>query len=134
MGTSGGGRPERIIAAVTERTRAAGLGLAAGFVGGLFGVGGGVVVVPGLVLWLRMAQHRAHATSVAAIVASASAALVPFTIEGQVDWPAALALFAGAGVGAYGGARFIARIPELWLARAFVSLMVVAAVRLWLSA
>ncbi len=119
---------------MTHRTRAAGLGLAAGFVGGLFGVGGGVVVVPGLVLWLGLAQHRAHATSVAAIVASASAALVPFALDGEVDWPAALALFAGAGVGAYGGARLIARIPEVWLARAFVALMAVAAVRLWLSA
>ncbi len=119
---------------MTDGTRAAGLGLAAGFVGGLFGVGGGVVVVPGLVLWLHMAQHRAHATSLAAIVASASAALVPFALDGEVDWPAALALFAGAGFGAFAGARLVGRIPELWLARAFVTLMLVAAARLWLSA
>lgn len=124
----------RIIAAVTDGTRAAGLGLAAGFVGGLFGVGGGVVVVPGLVLWLQMAQARAHATSLAAIVASASAALVPFALDGEVDWFAALALFGGAGVGAFTGARLMGRIPERWLARAFVALMIVAAVRLWLAA
>ncbi len=119
---------------MTDSTRAAGLGIAAGFVGGLFGVGGGVVVVPGLVLWLGMAQHRAHATSVAAIVASASASLAPFAVTGEVDWPAAAALFAGAGVGAYLGARLIARIPAIWLTRAFVGLMVVAAARLWLAA
>ncbi len=92
------------------------------------------MVVPGLVLWLGMAQHRAHATSVAAIVASASAALVPFAANREVDWLAAVALFAGAGLGAYAGARVIARIPAVWLRRAFVALLLLAAVRLWLSA
>ena len=45
--------------------RAISLGIAAGVVGGMFGVGGGIVVVPGLVLWLRFGQHRASGTSVA---------------------------------------------------------------------
>ncbi len=86
---------------MTDSTRAAGLGLAAGFIGGLFGVGGGIVIVPGLVLWLGMDQHRAHATSVAAIVAIAAVALIPFAAESEVDWPAAAAMAAGAAVGSY---------------------------------
>ncbi|NIR37297.1 MAG: TSUP family transporter, partial [Actinobacteria bacterium] len=49
------------------------LGLGAGFVGGLFGVGGGVVMVPGMVVLMAVAQHTAHGTSVAAIIASATA-------------------------------------------------------------
>jgi hypothetical protein len=119
-----------MIPAVIRPSRAAVLGLFAGLIGGLFGVGGGLVVVPGLVLWVGMDQHRAHATSVAAIVASASAALTPFAVGGDVDWDTSLVLFLGAGVGAFAGAKAIARVSQVWLARAFVVLIVVAAVRL----
>jgi uncharacterized membrane protein YfcA len=113
--------------------RAAVLGLAAGVTGGLFGVGGGIVVVPGLVLWFAMEQHRAHATSVAAIVATAAAALVPFAVAGEVDWLAAAALAGGSAVGAYLGARWMSLVSPLWLARGFVVLLVAAAVRLFFA-
>src|SRR3989304_1918442 len=74
-------------------------GLAAGFLRGPFGIGGGLVMVPGLVLFLSMDQHRAHATSVTVIVAAASASVVPFAVESQVDWGTA-----GGGVIGAGGA------------------------------
>ena len=109
------------------------LGLAAGITGGLFGVGGGIVIVPGLVLWFAFSQHRAHATSVAAIVATAGAGVIPFALAGEVDWAAAAALFAGAGVGAYWGARFMARIPPVLLARGFFVLLVFASVRMFFA-
>lgn len=115
---------------VSVNVRAAGIGLAAGVAGGLFGVGGGIIIVPGLVLWFGLDQHRAHATSVAAIVAIAAAALVPFILEGEVDSPAAGALFLGAGIGAYWGARQMERIPAVWLARAFFVVLVTAAIRM----
>jgi len=110
--------------------RAATLGLAAGFVGGLFGIGGGIVMVPGLVLLLSMDQHRAHATSVAVIVVTSGAAVVPFAIESEVAWGTAGWLLLGSIVGAYAGARVIGRIPAVWLARAFVLITVVAAARM----
>lgn len=108
--------------------------MGAGFVGGLFGVGGGVVMVPGLVLLLGLDQHRAHATSIAAIVASASAGVVPFALDGEVAWATAGWLLIGAIGGAVVGARIIGRIPAVWLARAFVTVTLVAAVRMWFSA
>ncbi|WKZ83073.1 MAG: sulfite exporter TauE/SafE family protein [Acidimicrobiia bacterium] len=110
--------------------RAALLGIVAGVVSGLFGVGGGLVMVPGLVLFLSFDQHRAHGTSVAAIVASASAALIPFTIDSDVEWATAGYLLIGALAGAFVGARIIGRIPAVWLARAFVTLALVSAIRL----
>lgn len=110
------------------------LGLGAGFVGGLFGVGGGVVMVPGLVLLLGMEQHRAHATSIAAIVASASAGTIPFVLDGEVAWATAGYLLIGALAGAVVGARIIGRIPPVWLARAFVTIALLSAVRMWVSA
>jgi len=108
------------------------IGVVAGFVGGLFGVGGGVIVVPGLVLWLGLDQRRASGTSMATIVVSASAAALLFSADRAVDWAAAWWLFVGAGVGAVVGARAITKVPELWLTRAFAAVMVLAAVRLLL--
>ncbi|OFW63367.1 MAG: hypothetical protein A2135_01725 [Actinobacteria bacterium RBG_16_67_15] len=110
--------------------KAGALGLAAGFIGGLFGIGGGLVMVPGLVLFLGIDQHRAHATSVAVIVVAAGASVIPFAVESQVDWATAGWLLIGSVVGAFAGARFIARVPAVWLARAFVALTVVAAARM----
>ena len=113
--------------------RAISLGIAAGVVGGMFGVGGGIVVVPGLVLWLRFGQHRASGTSVATIVASAGAALLPFAVDGSVDWRAASLVSIGAVAGAAIGARYLHRIPEQVLTTAFSVLLVVAALRMAIS-
>ena len=110
--------------------RAISLGLAAGFVGGLFGIGGGVVVVPGLVLWLKFSQHKASGTSVATIIASAGAALLTFGVEGSVDWGAAALITTGAVVGAAIGARILHLIPAKTLTRAFSVLLIVAAARM----
>jgi uncharacterized membrane protein YfcA len=112
----------------------AALGLGAGFIGGLFGVGGGIVMVPGLVLLLGFEQHRAHATSLAAIVASAASAGFPFMLDGEVAWDTAGLLLIGSMVGAALGARHIMRISPVWLARAFVGIAFVAAIDLWMSA
>ncbi len=106
------------------------LGLVAGFIGGLFGIGGGLIMVPGLVLILAMDQHPAHATSVAVIIVTAGAAVIPFAATSEVAWGTGGWLLAGSVVGAYVGARAISRIPAVWLARAFVLLTVVAAVRM----
>lgn len=106
------------------------LGVAAGFVGGLFGVGGGLLMVPGLVLVLGFAQSRAHATSVTAIVAAATASVIPLALEQRVDWDTAALLLAGSLAGAAIGARLIDHIPEAWLAGSFAALVVAAAVRM----
>lgn len=109
------------------------IGLAAGLVSGLFGVGGGIVVVPGLVLVLGFPQRRASGTSVATIVPATIAALAVFASDGEGDWPAATALGAGAVVGAWAGARYLDRIPERWLTITFVIVLLSAAVRLAVS-
>ena len=83
----------------------------------MFGVGGGLVMVPGMVLLMSMPQHRAHATSVAAIVVAAAAAVVPLALDGKVHWDAAGLLLIGGMTGAFLGARLISRIPEAMLAQ-----------------
>jgi len=99
----------------------------------MFGVGGGLVMVPGMVLLMSVPQHRAHATSVTAIVAAATAAVIPLAIEGKVHWDVASLLLIGGMTGAFIGARMISRIPETWLARAFVIIVIAAAIRMALE-
>lgn len=111
-------------------SRALALGLLAGVMAGLFGVGGGIVLVPGLVLVAGLAQHQAHATSLAAIIVTAPAALLPFAMDGAVSWPAAAALAVGSLAGAIGGAEVMRRIPADRLRVAFGVFMLLMAVRL----
>lgn len=106
------------------------IGLIAGLTGGLFGVGGGLVAVPGLVLVFRLSQHRAHATSIAAITATATAAAIPFAAEASIDWSVAALLVGGAVVGAAYGTSLMGRFSERTLARVFVVLTVAAGIRL----
>lgn len=105
------------------------LGLAVGVLSGLFGVGGGALAVPGL-LWLGFTQHAANATSLAAIVLVATAAAVPFSLEGAVHLQAALVLLAGSLAGVSLGAGLMHRLPERALRLTFAVFLILAAVRL----
>jgi uncharacterized membrane protein YfcA len=106
---------------------AAGIGAAAGLLSGLFGVGGGIVIVPGLVLFGGMEQRRAHATSLAAIVPIALAAVVGYAVDDAVDWPAAGLLTAGAIAGTVAGTRFLRKIPQRALRVIFALFMLASA-------
>jgi uncharacterized protein len=116
----------------TWRTLA--LGLAAGVLSGLFGIGGGAVMVPGLVLWLREEQHHAHATSLAAILVIAPVALAVFAQDGQVAFGPAAILTIAAIAGAWLGAGVMHRISATRLARVFGVLLLLVALRLLLPA
>ena len=109
---------------------AAAVGVAAGALSGLFGVGGGILIVPGLVLLLRMPQRRAHATSLAAIVPIALAGAAGYAIEGAVEWVAAALLAAGGAVGAVAGTALLRRIPEGSLRVIFALFLLAAAASL----
>jgi uncharacterized membrane protein YfcA len=109
---------------------AAAIGAAAGALSGLFGVGGGVLIVPGLVLVLGMGQRRAHATSLAAIIPIAVAGATGYALEGSVDWPTAGLLTLGGAIGAVVGSQAIGRIPERGLRVVFALFLLGAAVAL----
>ena len=107
------------------------VGVAAGFLSGLFGVGGGVLLVPGLVLVLGMGQRLAHGTSLAAIVPIAVAGVAGYALAGEVDWAAALFLAVGAaGLGAPIGTHLLHVLPTRVLAVVFAVLLVATAARL----
>ena len=110
--------------------KAVALGAIAGTVAGLFGVGGGVIVVPGLVLWLAISQREASGTSTATIVASSAAAMIAFGIGGNIDWHAAGLILVGSVVGAWGGAWIAERVNERALAITFAVVLAVAGIRM----
>lgn len=81
-------------------------------------------MVPLLVAFLGFSQHRAHATSLAAIVPIAAVAGGVFALEGVAEYDTALLLAAGALVGAPLGARAMARLGERSLEAAFGAFLV----------
>ena len=112
------------------RVKSLTLGLAAGIIGGLFGVGGGLLVVPGLVLWLGFEQRRASATSLAVVVGASAAASARLAGDGSVEFDVAAVVFIGAIIGVWLGVRATGLIPSYWLARGFVAIMLASAIRL----
>jgi uncharacterized protein len=113
-----------------EVVRPAMVGAAAGFLSGLFGVGGGILIVPGLVMLLGMRQRRAHATSLAAILPIAVTGAAGYAVEGAVSLPAAGLLTLGAAVGALVGTRALRRVPERGLAAGFALFVLATAAAL----
>ena len=95
------------------------IGFVAGVGSGLLGVGGGTVMVPLLAALLAFTQHRAHATSLAAIVPIASVAALVFAIEGVVDYEVAALFALGSIAGAPLGARLMSKVGERSLEAAF---------------
>jgi uncharacterized protein len=106
---------------------AAVVGVLAGALSGLFGVGGGILIVPGLVLLLRMEQRLAHGTSLAAIVPIALSGVAAYALDGAVDWASAGILVIGAAGGAVIGTHALRRISQRLLGLLFGVFLLLAA-------
>lgn len=106
------------------------VGLIAGSLSGLFGVGGGILMVPALVLVMQLDQRLAHGVSLTAVVPIAVSSTLSYAMAGEVDWPVAASLAAGAIGGALLGTQLLARIPQRVLGFAFAVFMLVTAARL----
>jgi len=100
------------------------IGLGGGLLSGLLGVGGGIVMVPLLVLWAAYPQRDAHAISLGAIIPISIAGIAAYGVAGDVRYWQALALAAGSIVGARIGAGWLARIDERVLQVVFGAFLV----------
>lgn len=109
----------------------AGIGLLSGYLSGLFGVGGGTVIVPLLVMLAAFGQKLASGTSSAAIIPTAAVGVISYAAHGDVDWVAALLLAAGAVVGAQLGTRLLHRLSEPVLRWIFVGFLIVVMISLF---
>jgi uncharacterized membrane protein YfcA len=88
------------------------IGVLGGLLSGLLGIGGGVIMVPLLVLWAGYGQRDAHAMSLGAIIPISVASVVTYGVAGKVRVADAVALAAGSILGARIGAGALARVDE----------------------
>lgn len=108
------------------------IGFFAGVLSGVFGIGGGLIIVPALILVAKMAPISATGTSLAAL-------LLPVGIlgaweyhkKGNLDISAALWIALGLVVGVWIGARLAQHLSPMQLKRAFSVFLMIVAVRIW---
>jgi hypothetical protein len=113
--------------------RLAAIGTMAGLFSGLFGVGGGSVIVPLLVLWLGYEEHAATATSLAAIVFIAGFAALTQGLYGNVHVLDAILIGVPAVGGVLIGTWLQQRLPARAVAMLFAAVLVLSAVELVLQ-
>jgi len=109
------------------------VGVIAGFTSGLFGVGGGIVIVPALVMVARFPHKLATGTSLGAIVPISVAGIVGYATAGEVDWTAAACVAVGAVAGAVAGTRWLLRISTPVLQLGFATAMVLTAAKMFVD-
>jgi uncharacterized membrane protein YfcA len=109
------------------------IGLVAGFFSALLGVGGGTVIVPLLLIFVRWEIRSASATSLAAIGITATAGVITYVVHGEVEPLYALLVGVPAAFGAVGGATLQQRVPVRTLSFLFAGLLLAIAVRMLLQ-
>lgn len=109
------------------------IGTVAGLFSGLFGVGGGTVIVPLLILWVDYGEREATGTSLAAIVVIAAIAAATHGAYGNVDVARGLLVGAPAVIGVVAGTALQQRVPARAVSLMFAILLVAVAVELLVS-
>lgn len=107
------------------------VGLGAGFLSGVFGVGGGILIVPGLVFFAKMDQRRAHGTSLAAVLPISLSSLITYWAHHHVDWHVSFWLAIGAVGGAVLGTKMLKTVRHDVLSYGFAIVLVASAIRLY---
>jgi len=112
-----------------------GIGLVAGIASGVFGIGGGIVIVPLLALAAKFPQKLATGTSLAVfLLPVAFLGAMNYWRAGNVNVKASLLIAAGLFVGSWVGSQLSLGMSDVLLRRAFAGLLVVVAARLWFTA
>ncbi|WAC07830.1 MAG: sulfite exporter TauE/SafE family protein [Thermodesulfobacteriota bacterium] len=101
------------------------IGLLAGFFGGLVGLGGGIVMIPLMVGILKVGQHKAHGTSLVALVFTGISGAFTYGMKGSVDLTASLLIAITGIFTARAGAHYANALAEWKLKRSFGGFMIV---------
>lgn len=126
----GDGAPLAAVRVGSSVGMAIGIGIFAGMLSGLFGVGGGIIVVPGLVSFLNLDQRLAQGTSLVAVAPMGLAGMIGYALSQSVDWVVALLLLIGSAAGTVIGTRLLRSLPIRTLQRSFAALLILTALRM----
>ena len=108
-----------------------GFGVGAGLLSGMFGLGGGIIIVPGLMFALGMDQRRAHGTSLGGVFLISLSSFFSYWTHDHIDWPVVLWLSIGSVAGSLIGAELLARLSKRTLTIAFIGVLVIAGIRMF---
>jgi len=106
------------------------IGIIIGFINGLFGAGGGSLLVPALEKFVKYETHKAHATTVAVILPLSVVSALVYTRGVDVDWYAVLWVSVGGVAGGIVGAKLLSRLAGMWLNILFGVFLAIGAVRM----
>jgi hypothetical protein len=109
------------------------IGIVTGFVNGLFGSGGGTVLVPCLERLLKIKPQRAHATAIAVILPLSLVSALLYLSNASVDVKSLIAICPGGIIGGFCGARLLGKISAKYLHLVFGACMIAGAVRMLLK-
>jgi len=106
-------------------------GLIAGVLSGLLGIGGGIFIIPALVLLMGFSQHTAQGTTLAMMIPPIGLlAALAYYKAGYVDLKVAGLMCVGFFIGGFFGAKFATAIPEATLSRIFGAAMLIVSVKM----
>lgn len=112
--------------------RMAVVGLIAGLINGLLGVGGGTILIPAMVFFFGIEQHIAHGTSLAVILPTAIISTLIYQVNQNLDLQLAFQVAASGMIGGYIGAKLMEHIPSRHLKKIFGLFMIFAGMRMLL--
>ncbi len=108
------------------------IGMAAGVLGGMLGLGGAIIIIPALVMLLGFSQQTSQGTALLMMVFPVGGlAAFQYYQSGYIDIKAALVMSIFFFVGGYLGAKFATQVPQIALKKGFALLLVVIAVKMW---
>jgi uncharacterized protein len=105
-------------------------GLIAGTINGLFGAGGGTIVVPALTFFFGISQHKAHATAISIILPFALVSSFIYYKYGFAVIDITLNVAIGGVLGSYIGSKLLTRFSDNYLRKFFGLFMILAAIRM----
>lgn len=106
------------------------IGFAAGLVSGFFATGGGMIVVPALVYLLDVSEQKARATSLFVILPMVITSGIFYYKNQYIDWKIGILCAIGGVIGGFLGARYLKKIPEIYLKVFFTIFLIYVSIRM----
>lgn len=109
------------------------IGLLAGLVSGFFATGGGMIVVPALVYLIKIGEQKARATSLFVILPMVVTSGIFYYRNDYINWRIGILCAIGGIVGGFLGAKYLKKIPELYLKISFTIFLIYVSIRMIVS-